>query len=551
MPEIWSRPGYAEAVDHVFAGGPSFHDDGEMLDLNGREQSHPAWAYLARSYSPVRDNQGAVLGILVVVVEIAPVLVLVGGGEHGDQGAARWRGVELWDQTVARPPLIWSGFRAGARAPDVAATETDQQFIAEGLGQRVLPINRPDISRSAGSPGTQRNLPDVQLVTLAGRSQNDTAGAATSGEFYDVIDLPEGRIALTIGDVIGAGIASAAVMAQVTVGLREAALTSSDPSVIFAALDELVGRLDRNWPAAQGLDRDAAKDNTPGFGGELLVTALIGIFDPSTGELLLASAGHNPPAVVHRGMSTESPTESQPDSQPSADYAGVEPGPPLGITGVRPVKTVLLGEDDALVAFTRGLLKRHEQSLVQRQAALLQALSMMSATAPRSISQYLVDTLIGDQGLEHDCAMLVVVRGKGVHQMTSVLIPPHTIAVRGARRWARAQLESWGLNEEVVIDTVMSISELVSNVVQHAGTSARVTMELAERLLVMVEDTGTWSSPRFGPEDHSAVNGRGLALVEAVSDAMGYARGAVGSTVWFEIEPDREGAKPTDDPGAR
>ena len=41
MPEIWSRPGYAEAVDNVFAGGPSFHDDGEMLDLKGRQQDAP------------------------------------------------------------------------------------------------------------------------------------------------------------------------------------------------------------------------------------------------------------------------------------------------------------------------------------------------------------------------------------------------------------------------------------------------------------------------------------------------------------------------------
>ena len=68
MPEIWSRPGYAEAVDNVFAGGPPFHDDGEVLDLRGREQSQPDWAYLARSYSAVRDSNGSVLGILVVVV---------------------------------------------------------------------------------------------------------------------------------------------------------------------------------------------------------------------------------------------------------------------------------------------------------------------------------------------------------------------------------------------------------------------------------------------------------------------------------------------------
>jgi hypothetical protein len=95
MPELWSRPGYAEAVDNVFAGGPSFHDNGEMLDVRGREVSHPDWAYLARSYSAVRDSTGSVLGILVVVVEIAPVLVLVGGAEQGEHGAATWPATDL------------------------------------------------------------------------------------------------------------------------------------------------------------------------------------------------------------------------------------------------------------------------------------------------------------------------------------------------------------------------------------------------------------------------------------------------------------------------
>jgi len=543
MPEIWSRPGYDEAISHVLAGGTSFHDDGEMLDLDGREQSHPDWAYLSRSYSPVRDDDRSVLGILVVVVEIAPVMVLVGGADQGGQGAASWQGVELWDETAARQPLVWSGYRAGARSPAAAPSESDQQFVAEGTGQRILPINKPDIDgRAKSSPGVRRHLPDVQMVTLAGRDQNESKAATSSGEFYDVIDLPDGRIAVTIGDVIGAGAASAAVMAQVNVGLRGAALTSSDPGVMFATLDELVNRLDRTWPAAQGRDHDSREREAPGFGGELLVTALLGVFDPATGDLSLASAGHFPPAIVRHRAS-----EAPPGTEAAAEYAPVEPGPPLGIAGTRPVMHLVLNQGDAVVGYTNGLLERHERRLAERQSNLLRTLSTMSATAPRSISQHVVDTMIGPAGLEQDCALLVVVRGNWAHQMTSVLIPPHPIAVRGARRWTRAQLESWGVTEDVVCDTVLSVSELVTNVVQHAGTSARVSMELADRLLVTVEDTGSWSAPRTGAEDLTALSGRGLGLVSALCDAMGYARGAEGSTVWFEIELDRETSRPSDD----
>jgi anti-sigma regulatory factor (Ser/Thr protein kinase) len=527
MPELWSHPGYAAAVDRVFAGGPPFHDDGGMFDLKGREQPDPDWAFLARGYSAVRDSNDAVLGVLVVVVEIAPVLVLVGGSDQADHGGARWRGAELWDETLARPPLIWSGFRAGAGPPGPAVSETEQRFVTEDQGRRVLPINGPDIEGSIGYlGGVRRHLPDVQMLTLATRVRDDTAERPESGEFYDVFGLPDGRIAVTIGDVIGAGNAAAAVMAQVRVGLRGAALTSSDPNVIFSAVDELVGHLDRTWPAAQGQDPGAAEPDRAGFGGELLVTALVGVFDGATGDLQLASAGHFPPAVV-RGRRT--------NARSIAGYAQVDPGPPLGLGGTRPAIQMALQEGDALVAFTAGLLVRHERDLAQGRAALLQTLSAMSATAARSISQHVVDTMVGKAGLEHDSALLVVVSDSRPHQLAAVLVPPHATAVRGARRWCSAQLESWGLGEGVTAAAVMGISELVSNVVQHAGTSARVTMELAGRLLVTVEDTGTWSTPRTNEQDRSASQGRGLALVSAISDAMGHARGVDGSTVWFEI----------------
>lgn len=544
MPWLWSRPGYAEAVDDVFAGGPAFHDEGQMLDLGRREESHPDWAYLARSYSAVRDQGGSVLGVLVVVVEIAPVLVLVGGAAQADQGAARWRGIELWDETVARQPLIWSGFRAGARPASPAASQPDQRFVADGSGQLILPLNAPDLDGSIGYLGVRRHLPDVQMVTLAARDPNERETPA-GGEFYDVFGMPDGRLALAIGDVRGVGAGASAVMAQVKVGLRRAALTSSDPNIIFTALDELVSHLDRTWPAAPGHDPESAEAGSAGFGGELFVTALFGVFDPASGDLLLSSAGHSPPAVVRRkrksdGQADPVPVDeyAPPDPRPVAEYAGLRPGPPLGFPGTRPVRKIVLAEGDALVAFTDRLLERHERDPAQRQATLLRALRTMTATAARSISQHVVDTLIGDRGLQDDCALLVVVRDSQAHQMASVLVPPHAIAVRGARRWVRAQLESWGVNDDVVSTSVICVSELVANVVEHAGTSARVTLELAGRLLVTVEDTGSWSAPRAGLEDTAAARGRGLALVASASDAMGHARGVDGSTVWFEVALD-------------
>jgi len=473
MPESWSRPGYATSVDRVFAGGPSFLDEA-LLDLGGRHRPRAGWAYLSGSYSAVRNSDGSVLGVLIVVTQIAPVLVLHGGANR-DQGA-HWRGAELWDQTAARHPLIWSGFRASARR---------------------------------------------------------TPDSAGNGEFYDVFETGDGRIAVTIGEVMGAGNAAAAVRAQVRLSLRAAALTSSDPNVIFDALDERVSHLDAGGPALRDQGGTSAKAQTAGFGGELFVTALLGVFDPTTGDLALASAGHIAPAIV-AGPGTRGASELP---GPVAEYARVMPGPPLGISGTRPVIPIALCQGDVLVAFTNGLIARHERSLAQGQPALLRTLSTMSATAACSISQHIVDTLIADQGPDKDCSLLVVVRQRRAHTMISVLVPPEAIAVRGVRQWARGQMATWGLDEETIASAVMGVSELVTNVMQHAGTAARVTMELADRLLVSVEDTGTWNAPHSGRQDLSSSQGRGLALVAALSDAMGHTSRLDGSTVWFEIEP--------------
>jgi hypothetical protein len=62
-------------------------------------------------------------------------------------------------------------------------------------------------------------------------------------------------------------------------------------------------------------------------------------------------------------------------------------------------------------------------------------------------------------------------------------------------------------------------------------------MELADQLLVTVQDTGTWSARDSGRQDLPSSQGRGLALVAAVCDAMGHTSGLDGSTGWFEIRP--------------
>jgi anti-sigma regulatory factor (Ser/Thr protein kinase) len=514
-PEIWTRRGLVELIGGVFAEEASMREDNVILGPDGGAVGQQQ-VYFVRSCSAVRDSDGSVLGVVVVAAEIASASVCVdgsacvdgpacvGGGARSDLRVQRWPGIELWDETVACTPLIWSGFQTCARSSAAGVAETGQRFVAEGGGELILLIGGADVGGPGGYRGVGRHIGDAGPVALPAPHRRLTGRSAAGSDFYDGFSLPDGRLAVTIGDVMGCGVAAEAVVGQVRAALRAAALTNSDPNAVFRELDELVSGLDRSMPGASA--------GNAGLRGELFVTALLAIFDPSTGALLLA----DPPRVV--------------------EFAKIKPGPPLGISGRRPVVRLVLEEGDALVAFTVGLLERHERALSQGQATLLRTLGTMAATTARSISGHVVDELTTDQGLEHDCALLVVVRDSRVHRMASVLVQPRASAVRALRRWVRCQLTSWGLGEEIAAAAVLGVSELASNVVLYAGTAARVSMELANRLLVMVEDTGTRGMPhRHSGEDHSALKVRGLALVGTLSHAMGHARGPGGSTVWFEI----------------
>jgi serine phosphatase RsbU (regulator of sigma subunit)/anti-sigma regulatory factor (Ser/Thr protein kinase) len=121
-------------------------------------------------------------------------------------------------------------------------------------------------------------LPAASLVTgdfeILGVHQ---AAAEVGGDFFDVLELPEGNIGIAIADVSGKGLAGCLVMSMVAVLLRSLRRAYATPSELLIALDEqLSGNL------------------RPG----VFVTMFYGILDPQSGRLRYASAGHTPLLVV-------------------------------------------------------------------------------------------------------------------------------------------------------------------------------------------------------------------------------------------------------------
>jgi serine phosphatase RsbU (regulator of sigma subunit)/anti-sigma regulatory factor (Ser/Thr protein kinase) len=96
------------------------------------------------------------------------------------------------------------------------------------------------------------------------------------GDFYDVFELPDGRLAVVVGDVTDKGVPAALVMASTRSVLRASAQRLMEPSRVLERVnDQLVGDMPPN----------------------MFVTCLYGVLEPGKGRFVFANAGHNLPAV--------------------------------------------------------------------------------------------------------------------------------------------------------------------------------------------------------------------------------------------------------------
>ncbi|MEU6105899.1 PP2C family protein-serine/threonine phosphatase [Streptomyces flaveolus] len=143
-----------------------------------------------------------------------------------------------------------------AQARELAELQRSRVELAIALQRGMLPADMPDV------PGFH----------LAARYSPAYAGLNVGGDWYDAFTLPDGRIGLSVGDVQGHTIDAAAFMGQIRVGLRALASVTSEPGELLARTNDLLLTL----------------------GTDLFATCTFMRFDPGTGTVESARAGHIP-----------------------------------------------------------------------------------------------------------------------------------------------------------------------------------------------------------------------------------------------------------------
>ena len=113
---------------------------------------------------------------------------------------------------------------------------------------------------------------------------------------------------------------------------------------------------------------------------------------------------------------------------------------------------------------------------------------------------------------------------------------PH--ASREARNAARVVLQDWSVPTSLLEDALLVISELVTNAVRHAGTASTLELQLGqtgELLRISLTDESD-AEPQVRRLHPHSEDGRGMAILAALSDRWGVEPEGHGKRVWWEVD---------------
>jgi serine phosphatase RsbU (regulator of sigma subunit)/anti-sigma regulatory factor (Ser/Thr protein kinase)/uncharacterized protein YigA (DUF484 family) len=335
-------------------------------------------------------------------------------------------------------------------------------------------------------------------VDVDGRYLPATRGVHVGGDWYDIVDRPDGTVAFAVGDIAGHGLQAAAAMGQVRSAWRALALSMTEPNAILASLDRFAGGVD----------------------GAFFSTILTLLLDPPRNDLRYASAGHPPALVI----------------EPDGSTRFLEGGRsvPLGLPFdlPRPQAHEQLGPGSILVVYTDGLVERREEPLDRGLQRLAEVASRVRAGSLTEISDGLLELVADDR---HDDVALLTIGPRRPVEVFRRTFPADAHELSAMRAELRTWLERSGLPTETREDVVLACTEAATNAIEHAyiGRRGDVLIEAESEdgeLQVSVIDHGRWRHPR--PDDS---RGRGLDLVRAVIGDVDVERGEGGTTVRMRV----------------
>jgi PAS domain S-box-containing protein len=356
--------------------------------------------------------------------------------------------------------------------------------VAGRLGQGLQRVHQLDQQRETAVALQHAMLgPDLLPSGIAVRYQPASSPLQVGGDWYDVVDLDDGRMGLIVGDCVGHGLSAATVMGQLRSACRALLLEQPSPAAALGALDRFAARLP----------------------GAACTTAFCAVLSPDTGELVYSSAGHPPPILVYADRRIELLEDARTI--------------PLGVRQdwSRPEASVVMPARSTLLLYTDGLVERRRDPLdhgITRAAGLVQE---GRALALEDLSTRIMNRLAPDGGYQDDVAMLLY-RQPAPLQLG---FPADVSHLAGTRRQLRSWLSRAGIDGEQAQNVLIAVGEAVANAIEHGhrdSPGGLVTLSadaFVDQLHLSVVDTGMWKTARPGAD---ITRGRGVTLMHALMD---------------------------------
>ncbi len=381
-----------------------------------------------------------------------------------------------------------------------AFTLEDQTLLtvlAGRLGQGLQRVHQVDQQRETALALQHAILGPADLPHgFAVRYQAASRPLHVGGDWYDIVDLEDGRIALIVGDCVGHGLAAATVMGQLRSACRALLLEYPSPRAALAGLDRFAARL----PGAQ------------------CTTAVCAVLNPDTGELVYSSAGHPPPILIRADGTTQLLEDGH------TIPLGLRPDRP------RPEARLTMPARATLLLYTDGLVERRRTALERGIARVSDLLADGRASTLDDLANQVMSGLAPSGGYQDDVVLLLY-----RHPAPLELNFPAHVSQLGR---ARAALRSWltlvRVNPDQTQDMLIAAGEAVANAIEHGhrhspeGIINLRASALVDQVWLTVTDTGSWKPPHPTPD---ARRGRGITLMRALMHGVDIHPDTAGTTV--------------------
>jgi PAS domain S-box-containing protein len=378
-----------------------------------------------------------------------------------------------------------------------AEDRTLLSLVGGYLGQALYHAYQTDQQRETALTLQRAILgPSLLPAGFAVRYEPATRPLEVGGDWYDIVDLPDDRIGIMVGDSVGHDLGAATVMGQLRSACRALLLQDSSASQALMAMDRFAALV----PGAE------------------CATVFCGILDPETGVLSYSSAAHPPGIVVH----------------PDGEIALLEEGRslPLAIQpgNVRLEASYTLPPRSTLLLYTDGLVERRRRPLTEGIEAAAAAVRDAAGSPVEELASHVMTSMSPAGGYEDDVA-LVLYHYPGPLDLSFSAESEQLASVRAR---LRGWLAACGVGLPVAQDVLVAAGEAIANAIEHGhrGVSGELVrlraVSTADKVRLIISDHGRWRST---PPGDRTLRGHGIALMRALMEQVTIEHGPTGTTV--------------------